>query len=613
MASLVMATIDHVSEKAEQRSEPEGDDTTKLHGLVDEKALGQTEPSATKPASQDLNQATDVSGPEWSAGRDEWMIIIVLAVVSLMVALDATILVPVLPAIASDLQGDAIDAFWAGTAYLLTQSVCQPFIVSLSDVFGRRTFYLISLGFFTIGSLLCCLSQNFNELLAGRSIQGVGGGGILALGQVILTDIVPLRQRPIYLGVNQIAWALGSICGPLIGGLFVQHTTWRWIFYLNFPFCGIGFLTVPLVMRLQVKRASLKERLLYVDWIGGFLFISSTCSFLIGITWGGTEYPWSSWRTLIPIIIGFAGVVTTMIWERYGARRPFLRLELFNSYSAIAAYMDSILQGLLMFCELYYIPFYLESVKAYSPTITGVSLMPLTISMLPTSVIVGRLMTRFGRFRWAVWLGWLVTLVGTGLLILLDVSIQTYAWVLIFVVVGFGHGLILMSLNFSIQAMADTQNVAYAAAMYTFSRTLGMCIGVAVGGAVFQNQLQTHLGDMNLPTAVATNAEGFLSTLEALPPNSTEYQQYILAYADSFKNVFEVLTALSGLAAILSLFIKEYTMDKELDSEHTLRRALKETSFPEALPQMETAEKTEGISGTQSPAIFTQSTEGLGG
>lgn len=219
-------------------------------------------------------------------------------------------------------------------------------------MFGRRLFYLISLGFFTIGTLLCCLSQNFNELLAGRSIQGVGGGGLLALGLVILTDIVPLRQRPIYIGVNQMSWALGSVSGPLIGGLFVQHTTWRWVFYLNFPFCGIGFLTVPLVMRLHVKRASVKERLLYVDWIGGFLFISSTCSFLIGVTWGGSEYPWSSWRTLVPIIVGFLGVAATIVWERYGASRPFLRLDLFNSSSALAAYTGAVLQGLLV--QLYH-------------------------------------------------------------------------------------------------------------------------------------------------------------------------------------------------------------------------------------------------------------------
>lgn len=235
-----------------------------------------------------------------------------------------------------------------------------------------------------------------------------------------------------------------------------------------------------------------------------------------------------------------------------------------------------------MFCELYYIPFYLESVKGYSPTITGVALMPLTGALLPTSVIIGRLMTRFGRFRWAIWLGWVVTIIGTGLLILMNVDIRIYAWILIFVVVGLGHGLILMSLNFSVQAMADTHNVAYAAAMYTFTRTFGMCLGVAVGGAVFQNELKKHLGELHLPTAIADDAESFVTTLKALPKDSAQHS-YKLAYANSFAVVFEVLTAIASLAGILSLLIKEYTMDKDLDSEHVLGER-KKTSSPEDFP-----------------------------
>ena len=233
-----------------------------------------------------------------------------------------------------------------------------------------------------------------------------------------------------------------------------------------------------------------------------------------------------------------------------------------------------------MFCELYYIPFYFEIVKDYSPIITGVALMPITVTFLPSSFFVGRLMTRSGRYLWAVWLGWAVTIAGSGLLILLDVNIRLYVWVLVFVVVGLGHGLILISLNFSAQAMADTQNVGYAAAMYTFTRTFGMCIGVAVGGAIFQNGFKKHLGELQLPTQVAGDAQGSMVGLKALPRNSSEYQAYILAYAEAFKVVFEVLTAIAGLGAILSLLNREYTMDKTLDSEHVLHR--EKVTDPEA-------------------------------
>ena len=214
---------------------------------VSEKISAHIENPGVQSAVSEPQQEPANLNQEWKAGRKEWMIILVLATVSLMVALDATILVSVLPVssfvimqklwrrsqrfqtIAHSLDGNSTNTFWTGTAYLLTQAVFQPFLISLSDVFGRSLFYLISLGFFAIGTLLCCLSQNFNELLAGRSIQGIGGGGLLALGMVILTDIIPLRQRPVFLGFIQISWAIGTVSGPLIGGLFVQHATWRWV------------------------------------------------------------------------------------------------------------------------------------------------------------------------------------------------------------------------------------------------------------------------------------------------------------------------------------------------------------------------------------------------
>ena len=246
-----------------------------------------------------------------------------------------------------------------------------------------------------------------------------------------------------------------------------------------------------------------------------------------------------------------------------------------------------------MFCELYYLPFYFESVKYYTPTITGVAMIPVTGTLVPTSVLIGRLLTKFGRVRWAIWLGWLVTIIGAGLLILLDVHIRVCTWVLVFLVVGLGHGLILMSLNFSVQAMASTRNVAYATAMYAFMRTFGMCLGVAVGGTVFQNELKRHLSDEGLPVSIARDAERFVAALQTFPRDSVEYRAYIQAYADSFRVVFEVLTAIAGLAGLLSLFIKEYTLDKALDSEHVLRQR-KTMASPEALASPASSDCVQG-------------------
>lgn len=224
----------------------------------------------------------------------------------------------------------------------------QPFLGALSDVFGRREILLLSLLLFTIGTIVCCTANGFIALLIGRSIQGIGGGGIIAMVLVIFTDIIPLRQRPKYNGYVQMAWALGTITGPLIGGAFSQHASWRWIFYINFPFCGIGLLMVPLVVKLKKPKPSLRAMLQQVDWFGGFLFIGSTTSFLVGVTWGGTQYPWSSYNTLLPLCMGVVGGVFSVLWEKWGAKFPFLRLSIFTTRSAFAAYTCALIQGLIV-------------------------------------------------------------------------------------------------------------------------------------------------------------------------------------------------------------------------------------------------------------------------
>ena len=190
-------------------------------------------------------------------------------------------------------------------------------------------------------------------MLAGRSIQGIGGGGTLALGLVIITDIVPLRQRPKYYGIIQLAWAIGTVSGPVTGGAFAEHSTWRWAFYINFPMCAAGLLMVPWVIRLHAKRASFKERLLQTDWVGAALFISSSCSFLIGITWGGNMYAWDSAQTVVPIVLGVLGMTATLLWERYGASKPFIRIWLFSNHAAMAAYACAVLQGLMVGCSIF--------------------------------------------------------------------------------------------------------------------------------------------------------------------------------------------------------------------------------------------------------------------
>ena len=208
---------------------------------------------------------------------------------------------------------------------------------------------------------MCSVSKNFTLMLSGRSIQGMGGGGCFSMIHVIITDIIPLRQRPQFLSLTSISWAIATITGPLIGGTFAQDSTWRWCFYLNFPFCFITIVMAVLVIRLDTVRTDLSfiGKIRSVDWIGGGLFIGSTCSFLMGLTWAGSEHPWSSYKSLLPISIGIATFIATILWESKGATDPFLRLSLYKTATANAAFFCAFLQGLIVgssshfFCPVY--------------------------------------------------------------------------------------------------------------------------------------------------------------------------------------------------------------------------------------------------------------------
>ncbi|KAF4507899.1 hypothetical protein G6O67_004349 [Ophiocordyceps sinensis] len=242
--------------------------------------------------------------------------------------------------------------------------------------------------------------------------------------------------------------------GPLIGGLFAEHTTWRWVFYINFPFCAIGLVVVPVSVRLTAEVPSLRSRLTRFDWTGMVLFTASSTSVLMPITWGGSQFPWDSWHALVPIIVGTNG--------------PGCGCDLG------AAYTCALLQGIMLFCTLYYLPIYFQGVQSYSPTLTGLGLMPITGSLLPFSILVALIIRKTGHFRWAIWSGWAISTLSSGLLILLSAETRVYAWVLIFIVVGLGHGLILIALNICTQALVHESDVVHAAVMYTFARSVGI-------------------------------------------------------------------------------------------------------------------------------------------
>lgn len=363
-----------------------------------------------------------------------------LASLSLVVALDGTSISVALPVIAKELNGSAMDAFWAGTSFLLTSTVFQPIYAAYSHIFGRKEVTLVAVLFFLAGTIVAGTAQDMPMMLVGRSIQGIGGGGIIALSNVILTDLVPLRYRGNWVGILGAMWAVGSVTGPIIGGSLSHPGVWQWIFWLNVPFIATSFILVALFIRLKSVPIPFLTKLRRADWIGSAVFAASLTAILIPLTWGGVMYPWTSWRTIAPIGFGLAGLIILGYHERFVAIEPVIRTVVFRNRTTNIAYLTTAMHGMTLWCLLYYQPLYFEGVRGFSPVIAGVALFPATFTVAPMAIISGIVISKFGRYRFMVWGGWAVTTLGCAFLCAVDTSTQLVQVLLTDLVAGIGLG-----------------------------------------------------------------------------------------------------------------------------------------------------------------------------
>ncbi|KAH6897062.1 major facilitator superfamily domain-containing protein [Thelonectria olida] len=502
-----------------------------------------------------------------------------LCLVTFIVALDSTIICVAVPTIAQDIDATAIQAFWCGTSFLLASTVIQPPVASLSHVFGRQPALLGSLLVFTVGSILAAVAKNIAMLLAGRTLQGLGSGGIVALTYVIVTDLVSLRERGKWFSCISLTWTIGSIMGPLIGGAIVEKS-WPWLFWINLPFCAIGFVVIPLTLRIKRKDDKTAQmKLKEFDWIGTVLFVASLTSVLIPLSWGGVMYSWSSPRTAVPLAVGCAGIVAfgfhIMHSSKYSRCDPLIRPTLFSSLTSVTGYCVTIIHGIIAWCLLYYVPMYHE-VRGASPLDAGIAILPFTGTVAPGAIIIGLLVTKTGLYRPYLWGGWFFVPIGLGLLMLLEKDTPTWKWIIIYLTGGIGLGGLYSAQAFVCQAGASNEDTPFAAALYAFSRNLGQAIGVAVGGVTFQNQFEKQIKKSaqfsDKATEWSKNASALVEIIKKLPPNMELMKDTIVdGYIKSLHTVWLVLCVLASLALLASVvLVKAKSLDRDFGTEHGL-------------------------------------------
>ncbi|MEU9665734.1 MDR family MFS transporter [Streptomyces bobili] len=471
----------------------------------------------------------------------------------LLAALDQTIVSTALPTIVSDLGGME-HLSWVVTAYLLASTAATPLWGKLGDQYGRKRLFQIAIVIFLIGSALCGMAQNMPQLIGFRALQGLGGGGLMVLSMAIVGDIVPPRERGRYQGLFGAVFGATSVLGPLLGGLFTEHLSWRWVFYVNLPLGAVALAVIAAVLR--IPRKSAKH---VIDYLGTLLIASvATCLVLVA-SLGGTTWGWGSPQIVGLAVLGVALAFVFVAVERRAAE-PVLPLKLFRIRTFTLSAVISFIVGFAMFGAMTYLPTFLQVVQGVSPTLSGVHMLPMVAGLLLASTASGQIVSRTGRWKVFPVTGTAVTAIGLLLLHQLDEHSSTAVMSAFFFVFGLGLGLVMQVLVLIVQNAVSYEDLGVATSGATFFRSIGASFGVAIFGTVFTNGLGDKLADafrgVDLPPAVSLDAlEADPRVIGDLP--AALRPQVLHAYASSITDVFLYAAPVALLGFVLSWFLKE--------------------------------------------------------
>ncbi|MFF4013992.1 DHA2 family efflux MFS transporter permease subunit [Streptomyces sp. NPDC001843] len=471
----------------------------------------------------------------------------------LLAALDQTIVSTALPTIVSDLGG-LEHLSWVVTAYLLASTAATPLWGKLGDQYGRKKLFQTAIVIFLIGSALCGMAQNMPQLIGFRALQGLGGGGLMVLSMAIVGDIVPPRERGRYQGLFGAVFGATSVLGPLLGGLFTEHLSWRWVFYVNLPVGVVALAVIATALRIPRKAAHH-----VIDYLGTFLIAAvATCLVLVA-SLGGTTWRWASPQIIGLAVLGVVLAVAFVAVERRAAE-PVLPLKLFGIRTFTLAAVISFIVGFAMFGAMTYLPTFLQVVHGVSPTMSGVHMLPMVFGLLLSSTVSGQIVSRTGRWKVFPVAGTGVTVLGLLLLHRLDEHSSTAVMSVYFFVFGLGLGLVMQVLVLIVQNAVSYEDLGVATSGATFFRSIGASFGVAIFGTVFASRLGDKLTDAfrgaRLPAGLSADAlKSDPRGIAALPPALRPAALH--AYASSITDVFLYAAPVALLGFVLAWFLKE--------------------------------------------------------
>jgi EmrB/QacA subfamily drug resistance transporter len=503
----------------------------------------------------------DLADPESASAllspRRRNLVFVAVLLGMMLAALDQTIVATALPTVVAVLGGAGHQA-WVVTSYLLASTIVTAVVGKLGDLFGRKVVFQVSVVFFLFGSVLCGLAGSMTMLVAARALQGIGGGAIMVTAMAVIGEVIPLRERGRYQGALGAVFGVTTVIGPLLGGFFTDHLTWRWAFWINVPVA----IVVLIVGASAIPALAAKASKPVIDY-AGIVFIGLAATGLtLATSWGGGEYAWTS-----PMILGLfaASIVALAVFVRVEMRtaEPILPIRLFRSPVFTVCCVLAFIVGFAMLGALTFLPTFMQFVDGVSATESGLRTLPMVAGMLLTSIGSGSIVGRTGRYKVFPVVGTAIMAAAFVLLSQMDATTPTWQQSLYLFALGTGIGLCMQVLVLVVQSTSSFTDLGVATSGVTFFRTIGSSFGAAIFGSLFANFLASRIGPALIASGAPPAAAESPKALQALPPELAA--PIIEAYANALGNVFLCAAPVAVVGFIVSLFLKEIPL-REMDA-----------------------------------------------
>lgn len=545
------------------------------HKIILVDMANESEPEKSLP--HGLNTTEVAKTDDFVRGLHFWGIFSALCLLAFISALDVSVITTAFPTIIADIGG-ATEYVWIANCFIIASTVLQPLIGQLADVFGRPIPIIASTVLFAVGSGIAGGAYNVGVLITGRTIQGVGAGGVYVLIDIICCDLVPLRERGKYLGF-MFSWSgVAAALGPPVGGALAQ-SNWRWVFWINIPICGAALATLLLFMR-KLKtgnRTSAEQfgasRVKQLDWLGALIFTPSMVALLWGLITGGVEYPWSSWRVILPLVLGVVGWAAFHFQQHFLAERPSVPSRLFGNRTSAIAFALTFTSSIVVQAISYFLPVYFQAVQATTVLESGTYFLPFAMGSLVCAVVAGILLSKFGAYRPLHAAAFALSAIGFGLFTLLDSSTTKVAWAFFELIASAGSGMIMSVLLPAIMAGLPESDVASSSATYSFIRNFGMIWGVTIPGIIFNSVFDRNIGvisDKVLQSQLRGGAAyAFASQMHSLRGtlDSSLWSEIAEVYSESLRAIWWFGLGVSIVSFFLVGGERGLELRKDLDTE----------------------------------------------